>query len=311
MLRANGFTTEVDLSDPLRGTGLVNVFARRDTTAVAASRPATEQKWSAPEALVEDVLTHLRAHLPDHMVPASVTLLDQLPLTSSGKLDRRALPRQSTGQAAPSTSRPASGIREHALSELLAHALGLPSVSPDDNFQHLGGHSLLLAKLSPRIRAALGGAVTVSDILRESTVANLVKIADAPNGGAFEPVLPLRLWGTGAPLYCVPGADGLSWDYLALLDDVESDRPVCGLQAHGAAPASVEELAAAHVARVRRIQRRGPYHLCDHAIGAVIARKVAALLRAEGHEVAFVAIGGGDWSRADDLFGATRQAPAT
>jgi nonribosomal peptide synthetase DhbF len=151
--------------------------------------------------------------------------------------------------------------------------------------------------------------VTVSDILRESTVANLVKIADAPDGGAFEPVLPLRLRGTGAPLYCVHGADGLAWDYLALLDEVELDRPVYGLQAHGVTSASVEELAAAHVARVRRIQRRGPYHLCDHAIGAVVAQKMAALLRAEGHEVALVVIGGGDWTRADDLFGTARQAP--
>ncbi|MFD1149636.1 amino acid adenylation domain-containing protein [Saccharothrix hoggarensis] len=293
LLRRQGFTVDVDLSDPLRGTGLVNVFARRPD-APAPAPVVRERSWAVPEALVEDLLDHLRDRLPEHMVPVSVTLLDRLPLTPSGKLDRRALPRPRT---ATSAGRAPNGVREHVLCEFFADALGLPSVSPDDNLLRLGAHSLLMAKLAARVRAALGGAVVLSDVLRESTVADLVRLAGAPDGGYYEPVVALRLHGKLPPLFAVHGADGLGRHFAALLDHLEPGRPVYALQARGLngdgpVASSLREAAAEYVARVRAIQRRGPYHLAGTSTGAVIAREMAAVLRADGHEVVLVPVDG-------------------
>ncbi|MFE3098659.1 condensation domain-containing protein, partial [Streptomyces sp. NPDC059248] len=124
----------------------------------------------------DEIREHLRKSLPDHMVPGVFMVLDELPLTTSGKLDRRALPvpdlqEQITDQA-PRTE------REHALARLFAETLDLPRVGVHDNFFQLGGHSLLATQLTSRIRAVLGKEVTVRTFFDHPTVARLAPRLD-------------------------------------------------------------------------------------------------------------------------------------
>ena len=98
----------------------------------------------SPAALRE----HLRAHLPEYMVPASIVLLDALPLTATGKLDRRALPEPAAaeeGYAAPRTP------TEEVLAGIWAEVLGLERVGVHDDFFGLGGHSLVATRVVARI----------------------------------------------------------------------------------------------------------------------------------------------------------------
>src|SRR6185436_19056855 len=104
-------------------------------------------------ALVPDVRAHLKAALPDYMVPAAFVVLDRLPLTVNGKLDRRALPTAEITSRVP--SRPPSGPVEAVLCEVFAEVLGLDAVGPDDDFFDLGGHSLLATRVVSRARRAL------------------------------------------------------------------------------------------------------------------------------------------------------------
>jgi acyl carrier protein len=105
--------------------------------------------------------------LPGYMVPSAVVVLDALPLTANGKLDRRALP--APEYAAGGDQAPASP-RQQAICELFAQVLGLNQVGVEDNFFDLGGHSLLAAVLVARLTQQLGIKISLRTFMSNSTV---------------------------------------------------------------------------------------------------------------------------------------------
>ncbi|WP_435865720.1 amino acid adenylation domain-containing protein, partial [Streptomyces xanthochromogenes] len=140
----------------------------------------------------EDVDTAaLRRHaseaLPDYMVPAAFVLLDTLPLTGNGKLDRRALP--APDLSSDSTGRAPRDPAEEVLCGLFADVLGRPSVTIDDHFLRLGGHSLLATRLVSRIRTAFGVRITVRDMFQHPTVAQLNELIQTSKGDKARPAL--------------------------------------------------------------------------------------------------------------------------
>ncbi len=156
----------------------------------------------APDATV--LRQHLARSLPDYMVPAAFVMLDALPLTPSGKLDRKALPAPDQQSAADYT--PPRTATEKVLAGLWAETFGLERVSIHDNFFELGGHSLLVTHLISKIRATFAVELPLGTVFEVSTIAGLAERLDqaqtarpALRPGPRPKVIPLsfaqrRLW---------------------------------------------------------------------------------------------------------------------
>src|SRR5262249_41469737 len=160
--------------------------------------------------------SHVGARLPDYMVPSAIVVLDRLPLTANGKLDRGALP---APEARAGVGRLARSPRGEVLCALFAEVLGLERVGIDDDFFALGGHSLLATRVISRVRSSLDVELSIRSLFEAPTVAALVeRLGEGPpTQSDLEPLLPIRARGSKQPLFCIHHAGGFSWPYSRLI----------------------------------------------------------------------------------------------
>lgn len=142
---------------------------------VASSRPLASVPFSPKEAagLASTVKDWLTQRLPRYLIPDTVHVVNAIPLTPEGKVDRRALPIPRPAPDAQRAGAKPRTERQRQLCALFAEVLGLQEVGVDDGFFTLGGHSLMATRLVSRIRTTLGVELTVRTVFEAPTVAEL------------------------------------------------------------------------------------------------------------------------------------------
>ena len=191
LLRQRGFSLTVDQERSLLGSNLYLVYARRPElrSAAAAVRPVRSLP-ADPQRLLEDVRSFLERRLPEHLIPASLTLLPELPLTAHGKVDRRSLETLEVASRPEAGAQPPRTPLEQVLASLWSEVLGREEIGRNENFFDLGGHSLLVTRVLSRMRSTFGVDLSVRQFFAEPTLAGLAATIEEALAAGAHPRLP-------------------------------------------------------------------------------------------------------------------------
>ena len=254
----------------------------------------------APFPTAADIRLALAAKLPGYMAPEVYLMMENLPVTGIGKVDRRALP-------VPDQSRPEMeenyvaphSPNERIIAEIWSDALKIETVGINDNFFDLGGHSLLAIKVIAQLRKKFGVDVPVRTLFEAPTIAQLAARLErtqplvSSNGKfTYSHLIELRSRPNQTPIFCFPYLCGVQGEYTHFLSltPYMAEYSFYGLQAkaaHSQTPphATIEELAAEYVREIEEFQPNGPYYLIGDCLGRTEAYETARQLSLRGKKV--------------------------
>ena len=262
-------------------------------------------------APAQELRRFLLNRLPEFMVPASFVTLKTLPLTPSGKIDRRALPAPGRLERETADHVPPRHLSEETIAAIWRDLLGIDRVGAYDDFFALGGHSLLLPQLLHRLRATFRVEVPLRLLFEQSTLERMALNVEAllieeigkevQNGEAGAPMprclveITPAAPGARPPFFCVHPVAGDVLAFFPLARWLGPDQPFFGLQEPGLEDGcdpltSIEAMAAEYLGAVRRVQPAGPYRLGGWSLGGLVAFEMAQQLRTQGEEVALLSI---------------------
>ena len=253
--------------------------------------------------------THLRDHLPDYMIPSNYVTIEVFPLTGSGKIDRNALPKPDLVSLASYVQVETLSVIQKNMIAIWEDILKVRNVGLDDNFFHLGGHSILAAKLLHDINEEFGNRWTLYDLFQNPTVRGLLDknklekkdlplIFSVNKGEQIEE----------KPFFIVPGiyaemyykddqASSYVDDFLKYFNNILvylKDRvPVYGLRPKGiyrgeSFDRNVSTMAREYIIHIKKVQPHGPYRIGGECLGGLIAYEIASQLLQGGDEVQFL-----------------------
>ncbi len=226
----------------------------------------------------------LKERLPDYMVPSFFVMLDSLPMTTSGKVDRKALPEPGLERTDLEEQfvAPRNEL-EKQLVRVWEKVLGIEQVGIRDNFFDLGGHSLLTVKLIAEVKKATGKDLTVIAVFKAPTIEQMAgAILKEGMPEISSSVIPIQSHGSRMPLFWTSGS--------FFMRHLEPDQPAYILiswEEHGFLPvfSTVEEIATHCIERLLAEQPEGPYMLGGYCFFGAIALEMARQLKKQGHEV--------------------------
>lgn len=269
----------------------------------AASRRLVAYVATANRALhKEELAAHAGKYLPPYMVPATYIVLDKMPVTSNGKVDRKGLPSpEPLAQTLQQSRAPETEI-EQKLAQIWQPILNVPlaAIGANTSFFDLGGQSFLSVRMMAKIQQQFHIELPLAILIQADTIAALAEKIEAHRhalpdavGQAPSPLVLLREYGAGIepPLYLVHPVGGNVLCYRGLVSELKVlPRSYFGLQSFAAlqqsdAPYTLESIATHYIDAIQRVRPQGPYDLAGWSMGGVIAVEMARQLIAAGASV--------------------------
>jgi amino acid adenylation domain-containing protein/FkbH-like protein len=238
--------------------------------------------------------------LPDYMIPSTFVSLSALPLTSNGKVDRKALP--APDQTRPSLDRqyvPPRDMTERQLAAIWEAILGVRPVGIQDKFFDLGGHSMLAVRVIAQIEKVFGRKLRLATLFQAPTIERLAPVLrqEVKESSVTAGTSLVEIQGAGSRprLFLVHGAGGgMFWGYVNLARCLGTDQPVYGFKSRGLDGhkefTRLEEMAAQYILDLRSVQPHGPYYLGGYCFGGNVAYEMACQLTEQGEKVALLAL---------------------
>jgi thioesterase domain-containing protein/acyl carrier protein len=247
----------------------------------------------------DELRLHMSRHLPDHMIPYTFTALQEMPRSTSGKIDRQALMKLPPEGAdlVHAVSMPRTEmerrIRELWVEVMEMKELDAAQIGVHENFYELGGDSLQATRLITALEREFGRELTFGELARVPTIEGMAQALEQESSGAGEDfVVVHRAQGVLPPLICVSSAANDPWIFRHLARYVSEEQPMSALP-NPIRPGETFDDARAIGARVResiaKLRPHGPYVLAGYCLGGVAAFEAAQLLIASGETVALVA----------------------
>jgi thioesterase domain-containing protein/aryl carrier-like protein len=250
-----------------------------------------------PTPKAHELRNFLRGWLPDFMLPSAYLILEELPRTPSGKIDRPALPAPDwhKGEAVSSFVAPRDDL-ERQLAGVWERVLDVRPLGVMDDFFDLGGHSLLAVRLFAEIKKETGYRLPVRALFEAPTIEALSRRIRAGDWiPRYAYLVPLQTQGSRPPIFWVHAAGGHVVSFQKLARNLGPEQPSYALAEdetgeESPAPTTIEELAARYLREVERVQPSGPYLLGGLSFGGLVALEMARIVLGRGETVAFLAL---------------------
>lgn len=249
-------------------------------TDVNGSRDLVAYVVTRKEVYPGDLRNHLFGTLPEYMVPRYFVPLDELPLTASGKVDKRALPGPGAAalrQTAP--YEPPAGDLEERVARIWEETLDTQGIGCRDNFFERGGNSIKAVQMVGRIQKELGYDLTLMPLYHSPTLREFVKSllnVEAFSARYGDESIVLLNRKTERNIFCLPPLAGYAATYKGLAD-LLSDYSFYGLNF-----IEEENRLERYVSLIRTVQEEGPYVLLGHSSGGTLSFELCRELERQG-----------------------------
>ncbi len=234
-VKLRGFRIEIGEIE----AALAGVAGVRHAAVVLRSDPGTEPRlvaYSVPVAaeIPAQVLREaLGATLPSYMVPPVFVALATLPLSPSGKLDRKALPAPERDRSQPAATAPRDSV-EARLLRIWQDVLGTKGIGVTDHFNDVGGNSLAAVRVFTRVAKEFGNQLQLAAMLSHDTIEQLAVLLREPaDTTSWNCIVPFSTTGSGIPIFCLHAQTGYVLIYQHFAKAIAGHHPVYGIQAVG------------------------------------------------------------------------------